>query len=129
MRYAQKHFMSAAEVTSTHSNPKRILSLTLMFPLLKCSAHIHCLVSINIQQASVNANRCNFFHKGKFHDTPLLHPHFHVRCHFVRLTLCYHLSHWWEGSISTAMQPTSTSDIIVQCNQVGGITFGATLIC
>jgi len=34
-----------------------------------------------------------FFHMEEFSDTPLLHMHFHVRCHFVRLPLCCHLSH------------------------------------
>jgi len=50
-----------------------------------CYAHVHCLISINIQQTSMNVNWCNF--------TPLLHTHFHVRHHFVTLTFCYHLSH------------------------------------
>ena len=65
---------------------------------------------------------------------PLLHRYFHVRCHPVRLPLCCHLSHtiqckryWWEGTISTAISPTSASDIIGQNNEIGGSTFGAAL--
>ena len=51
-------------------------------------AHIHCLVSINIQQALMNVNRCYLFHMEKFNDSPLLH-----RCFHVRLPLCCHLSY------------------------------------
>jgi len=53
----------------------------------------HCLVSINVQQAWMNVNRCDFFHVEEFSDMPLLHPHLYVRCHSVRLPLCCHLSH------------------------------------
>jgi len=56
-------------------------------------AHIHCLVSINIQQMSTNVGGYHFFHMEEFSDTPLLHTHFHVRCQSVRLSLCWHLSH------------------------------------
>ena len=55
-------------------------------------ANIHCLVSVNVQQVS-NVIGCNFFHMEEFNYTPLLHTHFHVRHHFVRLPLCCHLSH------------------------------------
>jgi len=53
----------------------------------------HCLVSINIQQALMNFSGCNFFHMEETNSIPLLHVHFDVRCHFVRLPLCCHLSH------------------------------------
>ena len=58
-------------------------------------------------------------------DTPLLHLHFHVRCHFVRLTLMEYLL---EGSVSTAISPASTSDVVGQRNKIGGIIFGAALV-
>jgi len=61
-------------------------------PPLHC-AHIHSLVSINIQQVLMNINGGHFFCMEEFRGTPLLHPHFHVRCHSVRLPLCCHLSH------------------------------------
>ena len=35
----------------------------------------------------------------------------------------------WEGSTSSAIPPTSTSDIVGQHNKIGGITFRAALIC
>jgi len=36
--------------------------------------------------------------------------------------------HWQEGPISAATQPTSTSDVVGQWNDKGGITFRAALI-
>ena len=56
-------------------------------------ANIHYLVSVNVQQASVNVIGCNFFRMEEFNYTPLFHTHFHVRRHFVRLPHCCHLSH------------------------------------
>ena len=41
--------------------------------LLHC-AYIHSLVSISVQQASVNVSGCHFFHMEEFNDTPLLLP-------------------------------------------------------
>ena len=35
---------------------------------------------------------------------------------------------WWEGSTSTVIPPTSTSDVRGHHNKIGGITFGAALI-
>ena len=95
----------------------------LLASLLNCTAHppahcahIHCLVSRNTQQASVNVNGCHFFCMEEFSATPLLHTWAHVRHYFVRLPLFCHLSvteqrhvmeYWWEGSTSTAIPPTS----------------------
>ena len=104
-------------------------------PLLHC-AHIQCLVSINIHQALINLSGCNFFCMEEFNSTPLLHTHFHVRRRFVRLPLCCPfdtqqqtvMKYRGEGSASTAIPPTSTSDIVGQDIKVGDITSGAALI-
>ena len=40
-------------------------------------AHIHCWVSINVQQVSMDVSGCYFFCMEKFNSTPLLHMHFH----------------------------------------------------
>lgn len=56
-------------------------------------AHTHCLVSINVHQASKNVNECSFFCMEKFNSAHLFHTHFHVRCHLVGVLLCCHLSH------------------------------------
>jgi len=39
-------------------------------PTIHC-ADIHCLVPINIQQASVNVNGCHFFSMEEFSDMPI----------------------------------------------------------
>ena len=36
--------------------------------------------------------------------------------------------YWWEGSTSTAIPPTSASDIVGQHYKVGDVTFRAALI-
>ena len=54
-------------------------------------ADIHCLVSINTQQASMNVSGCHLFCMEELHSTSLLYRYFHVRRHFVRLPLCCHL--------------------------------------
>ena len=38
------------------------------------------------------------------------------------------MEYWCEGSASTAIPPTFTSDTAGQRNEIGGITFGAALI-
>ena len=35
------------------------------------------------------------------------------------------LKSWWKGSASTAIPPTSTSDVVDQHHKMGGIIFGA----
>lgn len=52
------------------------------YPLSNC-AYICCLVSINIQQLSMNVNRCNFFYMKKFSNIPPLCTHFHIKFHFA----------------------------------------------
>ena len=88
--------------------------------LLPHWAHIHCLVSINIQQASMNVNWCHFFYIEEFSDNPLLH----TCTSMLDAILLNYLSapsvtwqqnvmeYWWEGSASTLTLPTSASDII-----------------
>ena len=51
-----------------------------LHPLHHC-AHIHCLVSISVQQASVSVNGYHFFSMEEFDSTPLPPPHFHIICH------------------------------------------------
>lgn len=38
------------------------------------------------------------------------------------------MEYWWEGTTSTAIQPTSDSDVVGRHHKIGGIAFGATLI-
>ena len=95
-------------------------------------AHISYLVSISVQQVSINVTGCRFFfHMEEFNDTSLLHTHLHVRHHSVRLlpsvqqqneTKCCQ-----EASVSTAIPPAYTSDTAGQQNKIGVITFVAAL--
>ena len=38
------------------------------------------------------------------------------------------MEYWWEGSASTAIPPTSASDIMGQQNKIEGITFSVALL-
>jgi len=38
------------------------------------------------------------------------------------------MEYWREGSTSTAVSPTSTSNIVGQHNKIGDITFGAAYV-
>src|SRR5258705_5533954 len=78
-----------------------------------------------------------FFHMEEFNDTRLLFTHFHV-IQYAILSDCLPaaiwrtatklMEYWREGSTSTAIPPTSSSDVVVQHNKIGGISFGAPLI-
>ena len=63
------------------------------------SAHILCFVSMSNQKTLMNVSGYIFFFNfyffcmEEFSDSSLLHLHFHVRHHFVRLHLGLHLSH------------------------------------
>ena len=71
--------------------------------------------SITVQQTLMNVSRCHLFCLEEFSDTHLLHTHFYVRHHFVRLPLCCHLSNGnkMQWSIGEKVQPlTLLSNII-----------------
>ena len=97
-------------------------------------AHIHCLVSINIQQVLINVSWSWFFCKEEFNDTYLLHTYFHVICHFVAPLLPpvawqqNVMEYWQEGSTSTAIPSTSVSDVVDLDDKIGYITFEAAII-
>jgi len=119
-------------------HPECSLSFTSLSPLLKHSAHcahIQCLVSINVQQASRNIHGCHYFCLEEFSDTPSLYTHFHVRCYFVRVPLCCHLSHGnkTEQNVGGKVHPPLLHHhhlpLILWANsKVGGITFRAALV-
>jgi hypothetical protein len=54
-------------------------------------ALIHCLVSVNFQQASMNINGWKFFPLGRIQWHLLLRTNFRVRHHFARVLLCCYL--------------------------------------
>ena len=99
------------------------------------SAHIHCLVSINVQEALMYVKSCYFFLMEEFNCTLLLHIYIYVSQHFVWLPLCCHQSHCDKNVSEYCCEdstpfcpPTSASDSAGQHNKIGGITFGAALV-
>ena len=100
--------------------------------------HIQCLVSINIQQASLSVSGCHFVHMEEFSSTPVLHTHSHVRCHlsdcpsaafFCNCYMQQHVTEYWlEDSASTTISPNPPLDIVGWHNKIWGITFGAALV-
>ena len=96
-----------------------------------CS-HIHSLVSVNDQQASVNINRHFFFFfpgRIQFHTlTSHALPYQTTFCQATSLSpslawLENVKDYWWEGATSTAIPLISASDVICQHNKIGDITF------
>ena len=83
----QESACSTCKILNQRRQPTIAVTTAEMHHPLPYCAHIHCLVSINIQQASMNISGYHFFHMEEFNDTPLLQMHFHVRHHFVRLPL------------------------------------------
>ena len=58
------------------------------------SLHSHPLFGLHKHsKASVNISGCHFLRTEESSSSPLLHMHFHVRHHSVRLPLCCHLLH------------------------------------
>ena len=100
-------------------------------PLLKLTTH--CLVSINVQQVSVNVSGCLLFFMEKFSCTPLLHMLFHVRHHFVRHPLFCHLSHGnkmqcnTDGKVQFLLPYHQHLSLMSWTNKIGGIPLGAFL--
>jgi len=60
----------------------------------------------------------------EFSDTPVLHMHFPAI--YDTATKCNGIL--WEGSTSTAVLPSSASDIMGQLNKIGGITYGTPFV-
>jgi len=102
-------------------------------PLLKHTTHaslcLHPLVSINIQQAWINVNRCDFFLHGgiQFHNfVAYALPHQTPFCQTTPLLP----SVTWQQHVARNIggMPyyiTSASDVLGQRNKIGGITFRA----
>lgn len=95
--------ISASNEQSLHTTLVIVICSSRGVPLLwsaqlKCTiqlynAHIHCLASIDIQQASMDVSGSHYFHVEEVSDTPCLCTCFHIKGRYVRLPLCFHLSH------------------------------------
>jgi len=110
----------------------------LLSPLLKNTTHCLTVLTFTVwsPQMSKNVNGCNsFLHGGiQCHTfaSPTL-PRQTSLCQIAPLlpsvTQQQHgMENWWEGSASTAIPPTPTSDTVGQHNKIGDITFRAALV-
>ena len=117
-----------------------------LLPLLKCrtTASLCSHLLFGLQKCSASVDECQwvqfflffiFFCMEEFIVTPLLHLHFHIIHHCVRLPLCYHLLHsnkmqWnMNGKVQSLLPYHQHPTVIVgQYNKIGGITFGADFI-
>lgn len=97
-----------------------------MHPLLPHCTHVRCLVSTNVCQVSVNVSGCNFFIAWR--NSILYLCFIHTSVSNISLSDCLPLlalvsrqqnlmKYCQEGSISTVIVPTSTSDTEVQHNK------------
>jgi len=104
-----------------------------MVSLLKCTIHIHWLVSINVQQESVNVSGAIFSRwRNSVLHTSYTFASYALPCPmpFVQTALLPPsvtwqqnvLEYWLKGSTSTAIQPTSASEVIDQHNKIGDIS-------
>ena len=100
-------------------------------PLHHC-AHIHCLVSINIQQMSVNVSGCHGgiqWHTFSSCSLPCQTPFCQTAPLLPSVTRQQNvMQYWWKGSIYTVVLPTSSTDTVGQENKIGGITFKAATV-
>ena len=91
---AMNKSLSAALVIIGTARGGAPLSLLLKC-MLKCTAPLCSYPSFGLQKYSASITECQwvpFFHMEKLNATPLIHPHFHVRHHCVRVPLCCNLS-------------------------------------
>ena len=99
-------------------------------------AHIQCLVSINVQQASIKCQWVQFFpHRAIWWHTfassalPCQTPFCQSATLLPSVTWQQNVTgYWWEGSTSAAIRPASASDVVDQHCKIEGITFGAAMV-
>ena len=98
--------------------------------------HIYCLVSVRVQQASMNITECHFFqHGGIWWHT---FASYALPCQMplsqsapLLLSAAEQqnaMEYWWEGSTTVAIPPTSAFDIVGQHNNTRDLTFREALI-
>lgn len=107
--------------------------------MTRCSTAETTTPSLTVLTATIcspSTDECQgvqfFFHMEKFNCTPLLHSEFRVRLHLVRLPSVVQqqniMGYCWKSWTSATIPPTFSSDITVQDNKIGGITFSAALV-
>ena len=69
------------------------------------------------------------WHTFTSYALPRQMPFYQAACLLPSVTRRQHvMEYWWEGSASSAMPPTSASDVMGQHSKIGGITFWAALV-
>jgi len=104
-------------------------------PPLHC-ANIHYLVSVNVQQESMNVIGCNLFlhggielHTFAWYPLPRQTPFCQTAPLLLYVARQQNFTEYWrEGSTSTAISPPTACDMVGQHNKRGGINFGATFV-
>ena len=97
-------------------------------PPLPHSANIQYMASINTQQASMNVSGCQF-HTFASYALSCQMPICRTVPLLPSVTQQQHIAeYWWEDSTSTAIPPSSASEVVGSHNKTGGITFGAACI-
>jgi hypothetical protein len=142
-RFAQMSWSSHSsfrEVAAMQDHPEHGLShITVataeMHHPLPHFAPIHCLVSVNVQQASMNVKGCSFFLHREiqwhlcFVHTFMSHANL-LDCYSAVCSTATELTNYWrEDSASTAISPAFPSNIVCQHNKIGDITFRVHLMC
>jgi len=123
-------------VTAARSHPEGFLAFMLLSSLLKCTTSLcsHPLFGLYKHSASTNERQwvLRFLHGGiQLHTfassiTPCPMPFSQSTSLLPSIAeLLNAMEYWSEGSASTAIPPTSASDIVGQHNKIGGITSAA----
>jgi len=117
------------KICTSRGEPVAVSTAEMPHPLPPC-AHSHCLDTINIQQEWMpmgaifsiwwnSVTHLCFIHTSMSETASLL-PSVTQQQHVME--------YWWEGAASTAIPPTSASDVIGQHHKIGGITLRAALV-
>ena len=121
------HLDKSAAVEVTHCLCHRCWSAP---PIVSLSSYL----LFGLHKSSTSVNECQwvpFFPHGEIQlhafvcismPMPLFQTAPLLRCVTWQQNV---MEYWWERSGSTAIQPTSFSTILRQCNKIGGMTFRA----
>jgi len=130
---ATKHGFSTVTIVSCVFSPAVSNSLHAVLITICTSSADPLLLSV-LLKCTTTASLCSHPRFGLQKHSASLHQYQQVQffSHGTNVapnvTEYYSLEYWWEGSASAALPPTSTSDVMGQHHNIGGITFGATLI-
>ena len=111
-------------------HPSMLLLLLLKHtthPLPQC-AHVHCLVSIKVQQVLINVSGCHFFPHGRIQFHTFVSCALPCQRPFCQTAICHTATTYnriFGRKVQLLLPPASASDIVGQHNKIEGITFKA----